>query len=587
MSEKEPPQENFSFKNYFVPFTTTKAIHWIILIGLLLYFNSLFNSFVGDDLGQIIDNPTVHSILNISTFFTSSTFYNGGSQYLIGVYYKPLLLTFYSLIYTFFGPNYVIFHLFQVILCIANAVIVFLFLKHFFKQSLSFILSIIFLVHPINSEVAFYIADLQDVLFFFFGISALVIIQKYHSTKAIFTTSLLLFCSLLSKETGILFLIVSLVYVFITKRKNFLCFLGFLSLFLCIYLLLRVHAIGIFVQPTSSPIAKLPLNERIISMPAMFLFYLKTLFFPATLATDYQWVYTSIDYAHFYLPLFIDILFLLLVAVSGFILFKKYNRKSFLLFIAFACWFLGGALFHLQIIPLDATVAERWMYFPIIGILGMIGVLLQNLRISLRNLVPCSIIFIIIILLSVRTVVRSFDWRNDYTLATHDIGISKDSYSLENLLSYVYFQKGQYKIAKVYAEQSIALFPRINNYLNLGAADFHLGDYQGAKKAYLKALQYGDYNQTYDSLAFMALSYGNPSENISFIKNRALPKFSQDGKLWLCLAALEYNFGNKQNAVYEIQQAYRYDPETQTIGVYNAIMNNKPVRIGLKSLTTR
>src|SRR5579872_2675138 len=126
MTNKETSQETFSFKNYFVPFTTTKAIHWILVIGLLVYSNSLFNGFVGDDLGQIIDNPTVHSIVNIFTFFTSSTFYNGGLQYLIGVYYKPLLLTFYSLVYTFFGPNYIMFHLFQVTLCIANTVILFL-----------------------------------------------------------------------------------------------------------------------------------------------------------------------------------------------------------------------------------------------------------------------------------------------------------------------------------------------------------------------------------------------------------------------------------------------------------------------------
>src|SRR5258708_40257019 len=109
MTASEHPQEEFSFKNYFLPFTTIKAIHFLIIIGLVVYFNSLFNGFIGDDYGQLVNNTSVHSISNIGQFFSNSTFNNstvsnigsnGGSN-LSGIYYKPLLSSVYSILYTF------------------------------------------------------------------------------------------------------------------------------------------------------------------------------------------------------------------------------------------------------------------------------------------------------------------------------------------------------------------------------------------------------------------------------------------------------------------------------------------------------
>src|SRR5258708_14907634 len=100
-----------------------------------------------------------------------------------------------------FGENAFFFHFLQVLLFVTNAVLVFLLLKKFINSHLVFVLSLIFLVHPINQTVAAYIATLQDTLFFFFGMLALLVTianKVKYSQLIVFS---LLALSLLSKET--------------------------------------------------------------------------------------------------------------------------------------------------------------------------------------------------------------------------------------------------------------------------------------------------------------------------------------------------------------------------------------------------
>ena len=577
MQEHEQ-QEEFSLKNYFVPLTNLKAIHFIILIGLIVFINGLFNGFVADDDSQIIQNANVHTIANIRSFFTGGTFFNGGGQ-LLGIYYKPLMVTVFASIYSLFGPNAFMFHFVQMVFYIANACILFFVLEHFFKKPLAFVLSLLFLVHPINSEVALYVSNMQDVLFFFFGILSLLFLIKLTSNKFLFLVPLCFLLSLFSKETGVLFIITSLLYTFIFQRKRFLLLLSFTAPVVALYVLLRVTAIGIFIKPSASPLDSLTFIQRLINVPANAFFYLQTFFFPLNLSVLHDWAYKSITFNNFFLPLIIDILFVIGISVIGIVLYKK-SRKSFTTYLFFSLWFLFGLLLHLQIIPLDTTAAERWFYFPIVGLLGMIGVLVSLYKDFLRNKWNFIVIVILVILLSVRTIIRTFDFRDNMTLYTHDLTVSKNSFGLENQLGYEYIKQGQYAKAKPYIEDSIKIYPHFINYNNLGMVYVGLNNYPKAKEAYLKALQFGDYYLVDENLAGLALVYGNPKENIQFIHS-ALNKYPHDPKLWLYLAVLEYVTKDTASAKISISQAYMYDQSAEVINTYNIIMNNQPLNLNI------
>ncbi|MBI3282675.1 tetratricopeptide repeat protein [Candidatus Curtissbacteria bacterium] len=573
-SDLEPLE--IDFKELFVPLTSLKAFFIIFIIGIIVFSNSLFNNFVGDDFSQIVRNQAIRSLDNIPLFFTGSTFYSGNA--LEGVYYKPLLTTFFSLISTTFGYNFFTFHFFQIALHILSTFILFLFLNHFFKKSLSLFLSIIFLVHPINSEAVFFISATQEPLFFLFGILALWTLIKTKSKKYLFIVSTLIFLSLLSKETGILFLILSVIYLLIFNRKHLLFFLGTSAPLIASYLLLRMNAISIHNKP-AVPIAELNLIERFINMPEMVFFYLETFIFPLDLAHSYHWAHKEISFDHFFVPLIIDLLVIAVMVYFAFIFYKK-HFNYFKPYIFFMMWFLFGVLLHLQIIPLDSTVAERWFYFPIVGVLGMTGILLENFKFNLRIRWNLVIAIVIILLFSTRTFFRSFDWRDQLTLSSHDVNVSKDSYILENQIGAILTEQGKFEEAKVHLERSISLYPSYSNYSNLGVFYARTGDYQKAREAYLEALKFRDYLVAYESLGLLSLANENHEENIDFLKS-SLQKYPQSAKLWFYLAIQEYKLNRVDDAKNSISKAYQYSETPEIDSAYQRIMKNLPLNVTL------
>ncbi len=552
----------------------------IIFIGLVIFSNGLFNGFVRDDGIQIVNNPTVQSIKNIGQFFSGSTFYNGAEQKLNGYYYKPIQSTVFASIYSIFGSNYFAFHLFQITLHIVNGCLLFLIFTHFFKKVIAFGSTLIFLVHPIISEAVFYVSATQEVLFFVFGILSLWLTAQSKSKKILIIIPVLLLSSLLSKETGILYLILLNAYVLLYKRKWLYLIAGLSSLVFLTYFVLRIHAVGIYAELINAPVNRLGLLDRVINIPDIIFVYLKTFFFPINLSSSYNWVHTQIGFWSVLFPLVIDLLFFGACVYFGFFLYKKRSQDLFKMYIFFSIWFLLGLFLHLQLLPLDATVADRWFYFPIVGLIGMLGVFVSTFRMFSSRWFLLAFI-IIFLTLSVRTFMRSFDWRDESVLSFHDSKVSKNDYVLENIMGVDFLKKGMMKEAKYHIDKSIAAFPYYNNYTALGLIYLNQGEYEKAKAAFLKTREFGDYYLAYEDLGGLTLVMGDKEENLNFLKE-AVIKFPQNGKLWLYLAILEYQSGNLKGAKEAISKAYIYGDSREVANFYNKIMNNQPLDLDIQ-----
>jgi len=575
-----PKEEEFSFKSLFSPLTTFKAIHIIIIVGLIVFLNSLFNQFIGDDIEQIIQNQFMHSLSNFLLFFKGSTFIAGGS--LTGIYYKPIFSVVLSGIYSIFGASPFFFHSIQLMLHIANASLLYLLFSKFLKKYFALFLSLIFLIHPINSESVAYISGMQEPLFFFFGIVGLLfLLQENISIRSLLASQIFFLLSLFSKETGILFVVIAFLYIVIFKRIYIKHFIISSVLMISTYSVFRFLIGGVyFNRGVSFPIAQASLFERFISVPAILLYFVKTFFFPNILLFNQQWIIEKVDFASFTIPLLLDLLFLILFTSAVFVTIKN-SPKLLKPLLFFSAWFFIGLILHLQIFPLDATVSDRWFYFPIVGLLGVIVVLMQDfferIKYPQKQTLYILIAVCIIFLLSLRTIIRNTNWFDPITLYTHDIPLMKPNFALENGLAYEYLERKDWNRALVYAKKSVDLYPTFSNYTNLGAIYLNMGDIKTGEMYTLKALEKGNnFYLAYENLAAISALYDDPIEAKKNIV-KYIERFPNDQRLYAVLAIAVYRNGEKEEAEKYALRGCEFSPDSNCIYILYQIEHNLPI----------
>lgn len=572
-------------------------------LGLAVFFNSLINPFVLDDAAQIVNNQTVHSAANIPKLFLGSTF--AGGKNLEGVYYKPLMTSIFALIYQVFGSHTLPFHLVQVALHIGNAFLVFLIFKKFFKKALSLFFALVFLIHPLNNESVVYISGLQEPLFFFFGGLALLAVSGSRSTEERITVlslknyvlfAVFITLSLLSKETGLLFLVMAPFFRFLFFRKDFWKTAVISGLILAAYLSLRFWTVGSPVMVDKVfPITRLDLAGRLVSVPAEFFYYIRNFFFPWDFAVAQHWVVKVLDWQGFWMPLIWDGLIAAVAGWLGFGLWRMHKGNAarpdlVWAYLFFGVWFGIGMGMHLNILPLDFTVADRWFYFPMVGFLGLIGLGITNLKYSIpdNKFWKAAVLVLgvgIIIILSARTMVRNYDWRSGLALAERDIKYSRDSFPLENNLAFELINAGRWDEALVHAKKSTELAPWWwLNWNNLGVIWRHKGSLEDAKyfaeaEGYFRKAteNTSTFYLPYENLAELLVNYDNSQKASQFIVETS-KKMDLSGRLWFYLAIAQSLQGDSKGALSAAEQAKIAAPADEQIQMlYQGLKENKEI----------
>ena len=572
MSTRET-QEEYSFKSYFVPLTTTKAIHFIVLIGLVIFSNILFNNFVLEDRAEILRDPSVQSITNIPNLFIHQV---GGQESID--YYRPLLFTFYDIFYSLFQQNTFPYHVFQICIQIANTILIFFIFKKFLKINLAFFLSLIFLVHPINEESVVWITDLQEVLYMFFGLLSVYLLQRRHiDIKTLFFVNLLLLFSFFSKETGILFFVVTSLYVYLFKKSKLLLHLSFSFMALMVYVILRLIS-QTPLKENTVPIMTLSLSQRMINVPAILFYYIKTFFYPATLVVYHSWVIRTIDFNTFFFPLIIDcFLFFGLSALCMFVM-KRGGDKKLILF--FSIWFVIGLLFHLQIIPLDFTVADHFFIFSFVALMALLGLFFQqiNIKKTLRNV---FIVFAIMILcaLSLRTIVRNTNWADQSTILTHDEHASPNDYLLEEVYSTDLIQQNKINMALPHVQEAMSLYPQASDPWNsLGVINFEKGNIKEARRDFQHAIAIDGSYQAYENCGLLEKEYDSPTNALKFLRI-GTTKNLNSWKLWYYRFIVSYKMGNYDEALLSAKNYFLLNPTSQSYAIYTHVLNKQPITL--------
>lgn len=552
----------------------------LVIFAFIIYAPSLFNGFVWDDEEQIVNNPAIQSISFIPHLFTGSTFNSGGAG-ATGIYYKPLLSISYAVNFALWGNNAFGFHVFSLLLHAANSILIFLLFKKLFEfkkypfiKTVSFIFSLIFLVHPANSESVAYAASVQELLYVFFLLTTILLLLRWAENitikKLAIISSTFLF-SLLSKDSALAGIPILIAVSYIFYRKVFkqvsislLCSLG-----LYLFLRLIIGRIGFLGHPSIAPIAKASFLERIQTIPYELYSYLRIVFFPKDLFISQHTVIKSMNF-----PFFLMTFFVLFIMAS--LVLYAYKLKSSV-YTFFLFWVAATTSILLNIYPLDMTIAERWLYAPLIGFFGILSVIVfhclqKNKKIGYILLI---ILTLCIPLLSIRTIIRNADWKDDEALFSHDIELNKNAYDLQSNYGLVLFRAGNIKEAKKHFEISIALAPQWSiSYNNLGVVYQREKNIEKAKELYAKSLQYADYYLAYENLAALKAQTEPKENSIAFLKN-ALKKLPYNSNLNYYLAYVYYQNNATDSAKPYAQEAYLLSPTQQTYLLYKTIFKEE------------
>jgi len=214
-----------------------------------------------------------------------------------------------------------------------------------------------------------------------------------------------------------------------------------------------------------------------------------------------------------------------------FLLFSIFKSSIF-----FFLWFIISIFPYLQFFPLDMTVAERWFYLPMIGLLGIIGTVLNKFEIQnskFKNL-TMGFALVIILLFSIQSFIRTLDWKNGLTLYSKDIKTVSGSFDLENNFGVELFRTGDYASAKIHFEKSTKLAPYWwTNWNNLGAIYEREKNYQKAIEYYQKAIDNGQYYLAYENLAKILVFYENDQKKTEEFLQKSLKLFPENQNLLL------------------------------------------------------
>ena len=425
----------------------------LVCLSIALFLPVLGFDFTYDDSIHIVKNDYVSSS-DISFFQVLSTF---AQPTIPGDLYRPLNSLSFRITHILFGADPFYFHCTNLILYLISIVLAYFFffyltkLKHF-----SFLAALIFLVHPVHTEVVANNFNRNEMLVYIFGLLSIFCFYKYfinNKERVFYLLGLVLyFFACLSKETGVLFLFLIPCYLYYSLekasiRKLLTPFIG-LSLCFLTYLGLRYYVLmGSILIPEyefhqpENPIFLYDFQDRII--PALFIFaeYIRLLILPLKLSADYSlphnyyWELLSSSYG--VVNIFISIIFII-----GSLSF--FNKKYFIYIIWF---YISFSLTLNFIVPIGTIMAERLTFLPSLGFCGLIATIFTLLYVRIKKIFTTSLFLLYVAFFIIQTTTRLPVWKNDITLFNQTVLDNVYSPKASFIRGVKHYEIGKYNIA--------------------------------------------------------------------------------------------------------------------------------------------
>ncbi len=421
------------------------AAHIVLLVvlGLCIYSSAIFHPFVHDDVVFILKNLDIGRWDNIADAFLRPSvpdFFHG----LVTPYYRPVLEVLYRLQFLLFGANAAGFHFFNILVHIANAILVYAVSRRLIRTTApAFAVALLFLVHPVQTEAVACVSGISNLVCCFFILGAFYYYLRAREGgqegERSFAVSFVLFIlALLSKEQAVVFPFFCLAYeVFADKRQSssakrvLLMFAALAG-----YMFIRHALFGGFASTILENTGELKL--RLLAIPGTIGMYVKLLFLPTGLH-----YYRSIDilapYAGAWAAGGLAVVLLVLA------LRPLPSDQKKLAWFALA-WFAVALGPVLNIIPLVheysfVVASEHNLYLPSVGIFLFFSILAGHYANGRRLLTGVSIAAVLV--LSALSFNQNSFWKNEIVLFERSSQMEPRLGRVRILLAKAYFQAGR------------------------------------------------------------------------------------------------------------------------------------------------
>jgi len=288
----------------------------IAVLALLLYGNSIGNKYCLDDSIVITQNSFVEKGLSgISDIFSTESFtgFFGKQKELVsGARYRPLSIASFAIEKQLFGAfNPFFSHVLNILLFIVTGVFIYLLLKRLLPvhkpvyEWVPFIAALLFIFHPIHTEVVANIKGRDEIMALLFSLMSSYFVITYLDKGGILKlvgAALLWFMALLSKENAIVFWILIPVMMLLSgirEVKKYILPVCLYSATAIVFLIIRHNVIGSSVGSSDELMNNSFLFATAEQKYATIFYtlwkYLELLFFPVQLTYDYYPYHIQLD----------------------------------------------------------------------------------------------------------------------------------------------------------------------------------------------------------------------------------------------------------------------------------------------------
>ena len=467
-----------------------------ILLSFVLYFQCLKYGYVLDDKIAITENDyTKNGFAGIPDLLSTDTFMGylkKENQLLPGGRYRPLSLITFAIEYQFFGLNSSVSHIINVFLYGLCGFFSFITLRRLFKEktyakkiflSFSFLVSVLFILHPIHTEAVANIKGRDEIMAFIFSILTMFYALRYVDTRKatnLIFISILYFLGLLSKENTITFLAI-IPFAILLFRKNvrgpLFKLTGLLFGLTILYLCLRFSIIDMFTPESkdlmNNPFVGMNGSEKMATIFYTLLEYLRLNLFPHPLTHDY-YPYHIPKSSFGDLRVIISVLIHVLIVGAIFYFWKKRRKVSF----ALGFYLASMSIVSNIVVGVGTFMNERFAFMASLGICILMVYIVKELsQLVLKDkskMLWLGLLGIIGSLFIYKNYTRIPAWKDELALNSQAIKVSKNSARCNSFMATAIFNKYKEETdtnkkkqmldeALPYAKKAVALHPNYKN----------------------------------------------------------------------------------------------------------------------------